>query len=590
MLGDCKPNDFGYASVLSVCDHRRGVQVHGVTVKSGFDSWVYVGNALVTMYANGGYCDEAWRVFSAMEFKNVVSYNAMIEGYRICGRGDEGVGIFAMMYNDGNIGFDHASILSVISSVCEYDESDCFQGLRYCYQLHSVCLKSGLLSDMAVVTALMKAYSGLGVEVLQCYKLFVEAGDKQRDIILWTGIMTAFSEKDPDGTIFLFRELKRGGGVPDCYAFTVVLKACAGLVTDSHALSVHCQAIKSAVIDLVVLGNALIHAYARSGSMSSAKQIFNEMVSRDVVSWNTMLKAYALHGQSKEALELFDRMDVEPDATTFVAMLSACSHTGMVGEGKRIFSTMLQKYGVAPKLDHYACMVDILGRAGHVREAEKLIREMPIEPDYVVWGALLAACRKHGETQLASVAVSKLKELDPDNSLGYITLSNLYCSAGSFCEADLIRKKMGSLGIRKEPGLSWTKIGQQVHEFASGGRQHSQGEAIRAYTKGFVAKLKELGYNPDTSLPSQDVEDEHKEEQLYYHSEKLALVFTLMNAPNKSDCSTGVTKIMKNIRSCLDCHNFMKYASALVQKEIIVRDSNRFHHFKEGSCSCNDYW
>ncbi|RVW60092.1 Pentatricopeptide repeat-containing protein [Vitis vinifera] len=252
-------------------------------------------------------------------------------------------------------------------------------------------------------------------------------------------------------------------------------------------------------------------------------------------------------------------MDAQPDGATFVALLSACSHAGMVEEGAKIFETMSNNHGIVPQLDHYACMVDILGRAGQISEAKELIDKMPMEPDSVVWSALLGSCRKHGEPN------------------------------GRFNEARLIRREMEGKIVRKEPGLSWIEVGNQVHEFASGGQQHPEKEAICARLEELVRRLKDLGYVPQISLALHDIEDEHKEEQLYYHSEKLALAFALMNVGSIC-CSGNTIKIMKNIRICVDCHNFMKLASELVDMEIVVRDSNRFHHFKAKVCSCNDYW
>lgn len=247
---------------------------------------------------------------------------------------------------------------------------------------------------------------------------------------------------------------------------------------------------------------------------------------------------------------------------------------------------MFEVYGTAPQLSHFACMVDMLGRDGRITEAEKVIRSMPMEPDSVVWSALLGACRKHNETRLAQLAAEKLRELEPDNSLGYVLMSNIYCLGGSFKEAGHVRKEMKGFRVRKEPGLSFVDIGNWVHEFASGGRFHPQKEAIYAKLEGLLGRLKEMGYVPETNMAMYDIEEENKEEQLYYHSEKLALVFALMNSANDG----GVIRIMKNIRICVDCHNFMKLTSSLIRREVIVRDLNRFHCFQDGLCSCNDYW
>ncbi|GMP79023.1 hypothetical protein CsSME_00034729 [Camellia sinensis var. sinensis] len=599
MLVHCHPNEFAYASVITSCGIECGRQVHALALKTSFDRYIYVANALINMYSNGcdygvyddDYKDEAWMVFRDMKFRNLVTWNSMIAGFSIRGLEDRAMGFFSLMHCE-DVGFDRATLLSVLSSLCRNrnssSRSDAALGLQCCFQLHCLVIKTGFLMEIGVATAIVKAYSDLGGAVDDCYNIFLETSGS-RDIVSWTGIIATFAERDPERGFFLFCQLLQEGLAADSYAFSAVLKACAGLVTQRSALAVHSQVIKAGFEDYVVVANALIHAYARCSSIGSAKQVFDETEFQDTVSWNTMLKAYALHGQAKEAIKLFGEMNVHPDATTFVALLSACSHAGMVEEGSRIFDTMSEKYGIVPQLDHFACMVDILGRAGRVLEAEKIISEMPMVPDSVVWSAFLGACRKHGETNLANLAATKLKELDPENSLGYVLMSNIYCSAGIFTEAGLIRREMKGLGVQKEPGLSWIEVGSQVHEFASGGQKHPQGEAIRASLEQLVGRLKGLGYVPETRLVLQDVEEEQKEEQLYYHSEKLALVFALMNAVSLQ-CSRGVIQIVKNIRICVDCHNFMKVASGLVQKEIVVRDSNRFHHFKDRVCSCNDYW
>lgn len=593
MLAHFRPNDFAYTSVLSVCDCFCGMQVHAHVLKTGFETCVYVGNALITMYWKKTgmvlcgiiYADEnedAWKVFNKMEFRNLVTWNSMIAGFQMLGQCDKALTFFTLMLGDGQ-GFDRATLVSLLS-VFSATETDYSSWLKSCFQLHSIATKSGFVRDIAVMTAVLKAYATLGGNVVDCRKLFSETIG-HRDVVLWTEIIAAFTESDPVEALLLFTQFHREGQSPDCHIFSIVLKACGRFVTDKHALAVYSQVTKTGLTDAIVLQNSLIHALSRCGSIVGALQIFNGMRTRDIVSWNSMLKAYALHGQTKEALNLFEEMDVEPDASTFVALLSACSHVGLVKEGTNIFNDMFEKYGIVPQLDHYACMVDILARAGHLLEALKIIRKMPMEPDSVVWSALLGACRKHGESKLANFCVSKLRELDPESSLGYVLMSNIYCSTGSFGKACVMRKKMEGLGIKKEPGLSWTEIGNQVHEFASGGKGHALGEVIRANTKKLIWQLKELGYVPETTLALHDIEEEQKEEQLYYHSEKLAFVFALMYLRGRN-----AIRIMKNIRICLDCHNFMKLASKLVQREIVVRDSNRFHNFQKGICSCNDYW
>ncbi|WCJ34968.1 Tetratricopeptide repeat (TPR)-like superfamily protein [Euphorbia peplus] len=587
MLISCRPNEFAFSSVLCCCGYEYGVQVHGVALKMGLGDSVYVGNVLICMYSKYGCCEEAWNVFEGLESRNLATWNSMIGGFQVQKFGGKAVGLFRKMYSDG-IGFDRVTMLSVLSSLSEMCIDNVDLGVKFCSQLHCLSAKSALLLQIQVATALVKTYSDFG-EVNDCYKLFSETGCS-RDIVSWTGMITAFAERQPEEALFLFRLLNREEDLaPDFYTFSIIVKACAGLGTERHTSAVHSQAIKSGFDNDGVLANALIHAYARCGSVSYSKQVFDEMRFRNVVSWNSMLKAYSVHGQAKEALDLFSEMNVDPDSATMVSVLSACSHGGMVEEGIKIFDSMLDRYGISPKLDHYACVVDMLGRAGRVIEAKELISGMPMEPDSVIWSALLSSCRKHGVIHLAKFASDKLKELEPGNSLGYVQMSNIYCSGGSYKEAGTIRNEMKGSKVSKEPGLSWIEIGNRVHEFASGGKRHPQRTAICVRLDALVRELREIGYVPETSLALHDIEEEHKEEQLYHHSEKLALAFAIMNETS-GNSGRSVIKIMKNIRICVDCHNFMKLASDFLHKEVVVRDSNRFHHFKNGICSCGDYW
>lgn len=576
------PTEFALASVVGSCNDICGRQVHGLALKLSIDSYVQVSNALISMYSNCLRDSEAWAIFKSMEFRNLITWNSMLAGCQIRGSWDQAIDLFTQMHING-IGFDRVTLLSVLSSLCSGSDFDL--GLGYCFLIHCLLIKTGFGLGTEVATALVNAYSNLEADADDCYKLFYEMSGT-RDVVSWTAIIRAYAERNPQEALFLFCQLLQQGIAPDPHTFSTVLKACAGLLSHKHSLSIHSQVIKSGFEDDTVLSNALIHAYSRCGSLAFSEQVFNSMSCCDLVSWNSILKAYALHGQAETALWVFSQMDVQPDASTFVALLSACSHAGLVDEGARLFDSMFEVYGTAPQLSHFACMVDMLGRDGRITEAEKVIRSMPMEPDSVVWSALLGACRKHNETRLAQLAAEKLRELEPDNSLGYVLMSNIYCLGGSFKEAGHVRKEMKGFRVRKEPGLSFVDIGNWVHEFASGGRFHPQKEAIYAKLEGLLGRLKEMGYVPETNMAMYDIEEENKEEQLYYHSEKLALVFALMNSANDG----GVIRIMKNIRICVDCHNFMKLTSSLIRREVIVRDLNRFHCFQDGLCSCNDYW
>ncbi|MED6135650.1 hypothetical protein PIB30_048692 [Stylosanthes scabra] len=283
-------------------------------------------------------------------------------------------------------------------------------------------------------------------------------------------------------------------------------------------------------------------------------------------------------------------MNMHPVAKTFVSLLSACSHVGLVDQGVKIFNSMSDDHGIVPELSHYACMVDLYGRAGQLSKAEDLIRKMPMKPGSEIWCSLLASCWKYGETHLAKLAADKFTELAPNSSFGYVQMSKIYSSAGRFAEARLVKKKMRDSKVRREPGLSWVQVGMRVHEFCSDGQRHPERLAILSRLEILVGELKEIGYAPEINqVALYDTEMEHKEDQLLHHTEKMALVSAIMNE-EKFPLGGNVVKIMKNLRICMDCHNFMKLASYHLQKEITVRDTNRFHHFKHGACSCNDYW
>ncbi|PKA55572.1 Pentatricopeptide repeat-containing protein [Apostasia shenzhenica] len=579
MLAHHIPNEFGIVAVLSSSAGARhglcGQQVHALVSKILFNTNVFVGNSLITMYSScNGLEGDAWLVFETMPCRNLVTWNSMIAGFLRVGKWRMSLDLFVKMRNS-SLEFDSATLTSVISSCSRIEQ---------CLQLHCLCIKTSFDSKAEIATALVKTYSCLGGDFRDCCGVF--SAITTHDIMSWTGIMTSFCEQNPAEAVSLFCQLRHDGFRPDRYTFSIVVKASASFATELHSMAFHSLILKSGYGSDTVLCNALIHSYARCGNIELAVCIFHEMELPDKVSWNSMIKAFAAHGKVKEALRTFRSMDVLPDSATFVGVLTACSHGGLVNEGCNVFKEMSEVYGIEPELDHFACMVDILGRAGKLLEAEELIKQMPMKPDSVVWSAMLGACRKHGNPKLGKKAAQWLMELEPMNSVGYVMLSNIYCATRSYRDAAFVRKGMKVLGVKKEPGLSWIEAGNRLHEFSVGGHHHPHREEIIVELKSLVVKLKEMGYVVDLRLVLHEIDEEHMEEQLLLHSEKMALVFGLMNASSK----WVPIKIMKNIRICEDCHSFIKLASKYTGRDIVVRDSNRFHHFANGVCSCNDYW
>jgi pentatricopeptide repeat protein len=316
--------------------------------------------------------------------------------------------------------------------------------------------------------------------------------------------------------------------------------------------------------------------------------VFNNMSQRDVVSWTAILAGYGVHGHGKETLKLFQEMQqagLKPNHITFTALLSACSHAGLVNEGWLYFDCMSRDYCIAPSAEHYACMVDLLGRAGRLDEAYEFIQNMPIKPTGSVWGALLGACRIHSNIELGEHVAEYLFKLEPENTGNYVLLSNIYAVAGRWDDVAKVRTRMKERGLTKLPGCSWIEVNNNFNTFLIGDTSHPDSDKIYAELETLIERLKEAGYVPDTNFVLHDIGEEEKQDVLCGHSEKLAIVFGLMNT------SPGTPiHVTKNLRICGDCHKAAKFISKVVGREIIVRDTNRFHHFRDGLCSCGDYW
>lgn len=270
---------------------------------------------------------------------------------------------------------------------------------------------------------------------------------------------------------------------------------------------------------------------------------------------------------------------------SFLVVLYACSHSGMVDQGLDYFDSMSRDYGVAASAEHYACVIDLLARSGRIDKACKTVKDMPMEPTAVVWVALLSACRVHSNVELAEYALNKLVEMNAENDGSYTLISNIYANARRWKDVARIRYLMKKSGIKKRPGCSWVQGKKGTASFFVGDRSHPLSPHIYALLERLMDRIKAMGYIPETNFALHDVDDEEKNNLLAEHSEKLALAYGLLTT--SPGCPIRITK---NLRVCGDCHSALTYISKIVDHEIIVRDSSRFHHFKNGSCSCGGYW
>ncbi|XP_021769813.1 pentatricopeptide repeat-containing protein At1g08070, chloroplastic-like [Chenopodium quinoa] len=534
---------------------------------------------LIEMHAKSGSVAVARSLFDRLNEKNVYAYTAMVAGYIRCNAVEEGVRLFGQMIEDGILP-NEVTLVSLIAE-CGTDEA-----LDLGKQLHGYVIRNGFVMTLPLATSLLDMY-GKCCEISSARTIFDKM--ERRDIMTWTVLISAYTRGNCiEKAIDLLVLMRESSIKPNQVTMVSLVSFCA----ESGALDlgkwIHAYIDKQRINRDIVLNTALIDMYAKCGDITTAYRLFEEATNRDICMWNCMILGFGMHGFGEKALELFTKMEnlqIKPNEITFIGLLSACSHAGLVKEGKRVFEKMKNKYGLLPKIEHYGCMVDLLGRAGLLHEAYDIVQTMPMKPNVVVWGALLAACKVHKDPDLGELASLKLLEIDPESCGHNVLISNIYATEKRWKNVVSVRKAMKNRGMKKEPGISCIEVNGAVHEFTTGIQAHAQFGEIDDMLREMLCKLEAAGYKPDTSVVLLNIEEKEREKSLKYHSEKIAMAFGLINtAP-----STPI-RIVKNLRVCDDCHTATKLLSKIYKRTIIVRDRIRFHHFSEGSCSCGDYW
>ncbi|XP_027350780.1 pentatricopeptide repeat-containing protein At1g56690, mitochondrial-like [Abrus precatorius] len=524
----------------------------------------------------GGYCqegrlDEARALFDEMPKKNVVTWTAMVSGYARNQKVDVARKLFEVMPERNEVSWT-AMLMGYTHSGRIREASELFDAM--------------LVKTIVACNEMIMGF-GLYGEVDKARRVFEQM--KERDEGTWSAMIKVYERKGYElEALGLFAKMQREGVALNFASLISVLSVCASLASLDHGRQVHAQLVRSEFDQDLYVASVLITMYVKCGNLVRAKQVFNRFPLKDVVMWNSMITGYSQHGLGEEALNVFRDMccsGVPPDDVTFIGVLSACSYSGKVKEGLEVFESMKFKYQVEPGVEHYACMVDLLGRAGQVNDAMKIVEKMPMEPDAIVWGALLGACRTHMKLDLAEVAVEKLAQLEPKNAGPYVLLSNMYASRGRWRDVEVLRKKIKTRSV-KLPGCSWIEVERKVHMFTVGdSKAHPEQPIIMKMLEKIGGLLREAGYCPDGTFVHHDVDEEEKTHSLGYHSEKLAVAYGLLKVPEGMPI-----RVMKNLRVCGDCHTAIKLIAKVTGREIILRDANRFHHFKDGYCSCKDYW
>ncbi|CAM6120724.1 unnamed protein product [Calypogeia fissa] len=578
-----KPNAITYSSILNPSASAGALEwvkeVHGHACKAGLQSNFRVGNALIHMYAKIGSIDDARLVFDRMEKRDLVTWNVMTGGLAMNGLGHEAYQMFLQMRREG-FKPDAITYVSILNGCASAG------ALEWVREVHGHACNAGLESDLRVGNALVHMYAKSGS--IDDARLVFDRMEK-RTVVTWTVMIGGLAERGLGHEAYqLFLQMKQEGFKPNAITYMSILNPSASAGALDWVKEVHGHASGAGLESDLRVGNALVHMYAKSGSIDDARLVFDRMETRELITWNTMIGGLAQHGCGHEALELFAKMNADgmkPNGTSFVALLSACCHAGLLDDGRRLFLAMTQDYGIKPDIMHYNCMVSLLGRAAHLEEAKLFISDMPIEPNEVTWTALLGACRTYGNVELGELAANELFNLEPDNAAGYVLLSNIYAAAGKWEKVSLVRITMQKRGIRKEPGRSWIEVDNKIHEFVVGDTSHPEANAIYTELNKMTETLKAEGYIPDNQGVLQNIDEEDKELALCSHSEKLAVAYGLLRIPRGKQI-----RVYKNLRVCSDCHTATKFISKVTGREIIARDANRFHHFKDGLCSCGDCW
>ncbi|KAM3714846.1 hypothetical protein ACJW31_01G365000 [Castanea mollissima] len=496
----------------------------------------------------------------------------------------------------------------------------CSKALAICEgtQVHTHVVKLGFCEDVFVRNALIHLYSAC-CRVEYSKQVFEENGHC-RDVVTWNSMLAGFvrdgrigdAEKVFDemperdviswSTMIMghvqngqleeglecFKEMREKGLRPNEAILVTVLSASAQMGLLENGRLVH-SIVDSLNFPMTVsLGTALVDMYAKCGCIEQSKLLFHKMPRRDISSWNAMICGLASHGLGKEALALFERFINEgfhPVSVTFIGVLNACSRAGLVSEGRHYFKLMTEKYDIELEMEHYGCMVDLLSRAGFVDEAVELIEKMQAPPDPVLWATLLGACKIHGSVELGEKIGNKLIKLDPTYDGHYVQLASIYAKARKWEDVVRVRRLMVEQNTNKVAGWSLIEAQGRVHQFVAGDREHERSLEIYKMLETIGTRIAEAGYSPKISSVLHDIGEEEKENVVKEHSERLAIAYGML-VTKVGDC----IRIVKNLRVCEDCHEASKMISMVFDREIIVRDYSRFHHFKEGKCSCLDYW
>ncbi|KAI3727046.1 hypothetical protein L1987_66854 [Smallanthus sonchifolius] len=554
----------------------RGVKrVFGYMVNSGFEPDLYLRNRVLLMHVKCGMMIDARVLFDEMPERNLVSWNTIMAGLVDCGDYMDAFRLFLVMWEEQSEASSRTFATMMRASA----------GLETIFpgqQLHACAIKMDVSQDIFVSCALIDMYSKCGsIEDAQCvFDVMPEKTTVGWNTIIAGYALHGYSEEALD----LYYEMQDSGVKMDHFTFSMIVRICTRLASLEHAKQAHAGLVRHGFGQDIVANTALVDFYSKWGRIEDARNLFEKMHLKNVISWNALIAGYGNHGRGLEALELFNRMISErmtPNHVTFLAVLSACSYSGLSDQGWEIFESMGTDFKVKPRAMHYACMIELLGREGLLDEAFALIRDAPFKPTVNMWAALLTACRVHKNLELGKFAAEKIYGMEPEKLSNYVVLLNIYNSCGKREEAASVFHTLKKKGLRMLPACTWIDVKKQQHMFISGDKSKSHVQIIRNLKK-LMLKIADHGYVPKKNSLLPDVDEQ---QMSLYHSEKLAVSYGLINTT-----SSTPLHLVQSHRICDDCHLAVKLMAKATGRVIVVRDASRFHRFEDGKCSCGDYW
>ncbi|KAJ8767049.1 hypothetical protein K2173_012560 [Erythroxylum novogranatense] len=576
-----KPDKFSMISSLSACSMedflRSGKEIHCQAIRSGLELEIMVQTSLVDMYGKCGEVNYADRVFSRIFSRNIVAWNAMIGAYSLNAHHLESLSCLKRMQEEDNLIPDNVTMINLLPSCSQ------LEALLIGKSIHGYTIRRNHVPHIVLETALVDLYGKCGVlKLAEC--VFGQMHEK--NLVSWNAMISAYVQNGRNGeALDLFQDLWHVHHKPDAVTIAGILPAYADLALICECKQVHAYIVKSELVPNTFISNSIMYTYAKCGDLQSARKIFDHMIYKDVVSWNTIMMSYAIHGFGATSIQFFSEMKekgLEPNRSTFVSLLSSCSISGLVDEGWEFFSSMKTQHGIDPGIEHFGCMLDLLGRTRNLDAARHFVEEIHVVPTARIWGSLLAASRKSNDVVLAELAAREIFSLEHDNTGCYVLLANMHAEAGRWENVKRIKYVMEKNGISKTIGCSTVEISGKRHRFINQDKSHTQKNTIYDVLD-IVLREDRYVHSLNKFRPEDLIKRRAKSPET--HSAKLAICFGLIS----TEVGNPVI-VRKNTRICENCHNSGKKISQFTKREIILRDSKMFHHFRDGSCSCRDYW